>query len=107
MSAFCDTPSVYSCAVGCFLEIGFRLFAIFLRDISHDDRCSNIFEVITRVNPIYEAAISSSDTTLLSQVRKPIWDFIISNFESFIRRNCDAEFSQIFTGKTFAILSHQ
>ena len=69
MNACCDTPLVYSCAVDCFLEIDFRLFASFLRDISHYDYCSGIFEITTKVNLIYKAAIASSDTTFLSQVR--------------------------------------
>ena len=73
MNACCDTPSVYSCAVDWFLKIAFILFPSFFRDISHDDQCSNPFEIITRVNPIYKAAIASSDTNLLLQVRKPIW----------------------------------
>lgn len=68
MNAVCDTPSVYSCALDCFLETDFRLLASFLRDISHYDQCSNVFEITTRVNLIYEAAIARSDTTLLSQV---------------------------------------
>ena len=68
MNACCDTPSVYSRALDCFLETDFRLLASFLRDISHCDQCSNVFEITTRINLIYEAAIASSDTTLLSQV---------------------------------------
>ena len=104
MNACIDTPSVYSCAVACFLEICFRLFVKDLHDISPDRR-SNIFEVVKGAIDIYEAAIISSDTNLLSQLRQSIWDYIVSNCSSFVLKNCDAEFSQIFTGNIFKSLS--
>jgi len=103
-NAYITTPSVYSCAVDCFLEITFRLFSNYLRNISQN---SNIFEIIARVSPVYEAAIANSDSELLSQVRQPIWDCILSNCTSFVPRNCDAEFSQIFTGTIFDRLSSE
>ena len=100
MNACIDTPSVYSCAVDCFLEICFRLFVKDLHDIS-PDRHSNIFEAVVGAIDIYEAAIISSYTNLLSQLRQPIWDYIVSTCSSFVFKNCDAEFSQIFTGNNF------
>ena len=106
MNACIDTPSVYSCAVDCFLEICFRLFVKDLHEISPDRR-SNIFEVVVGAIDIYEAAIISSDTNLLSQLRQPIWDYIVSNCSSFVLKNCAAEFSQIFPGNIFNSLSSE
>ena len=106
MNACIDTPSVYSCAADYFLEICFRLFVKDLHDISPDRR-SNIFEAVVGAIDIYEVVIISSDTNLLSQLRQPIWDYIVSNFSSFVLKNCDAEFSQIFPGNIFNSLSSE
>ena len=106
MNACIDTPSAYSCAVDCFLEICFRLFVKDLHDISPYRR-SNIFEAFVGAIDIYEAAIISSDRNLLSQLRQPIWDYIVSNCFSFVLKNCDVEFSQIFTGNIFNSLSSE
>ena len=97
---------IYSNAADCFLEICFRLFVKDLHGVSRDRR-SNIFEVVVRAINIYEAAIISSDTNLLSQLRQPIWDYIVSNCSSFALKNCDAVFSQIFTGNIFNSLSSE
>ena len=43
----------------------------------------------------------------MSQVREPIWSHVILNCSSFILRNRDAEFSQIFTRNIFSTLSHE
>ena len=106
VNACIDTASVYSCAVDCFLEICFELFVEGLHDIS-PDRCSNIFEAVVGAVNIFEAAIISSDTNLLSQLRQPIWGYIVSNCSSFVLKNCDAEFSHIFIGNIFNSLSSE
>ena len=97
---------IYSYAADCFLEICFGLFVKDLQGVSRDRR-SNIFEAVVRAINIYEAAIISSDTNLLSQLRQPIWDYIVSNCSSFVLKNRDAEFSQIFTGNIFNSLSSE
>ena len=106
MNACIDAPSVYSCAADCFLGICFRLFVKDLHDIS-PDRCCNIFEAVVGAIDIYGAVIISSDTNLLSQLRQPIWDYIVSNCSLFVLKNCDLEFSQIFTGNIFNSLSSE
>ena len=103
-----ETPSVYSCAVDCFLELSFRLFTRYLCNISEDQNQGNaIFNMVMNALPVYETAALNSDVVLLSQIREPIWECIISSCPSFIARNCDAEFSQIFTGAIFNDLSSQ
>lgn len=92
-----NVPSVYSCAVDCFLEISYRIFSNYVRIIPQDNRC-NLFNIIMRTMPIYDVALSNSNTQLLSEVREPVWNYIISECSSFVPRNCDTEFSQIFTG---------
>ena len=103
-NACMNTPSVYSCAVDCFLEISYRIFRNCIQNISQDNR-SNIFNAIVRTLPVYDVAVSNFNTQLLSEVREPIWDYIVSECSSFAPRNCDAEFSQIFTGSIFGNLS--
>jgi len=103
-----NNPSLYSCAVDCFLEIGFRLFTDCLRNIyeTHQEQQHNgIFEMIMNAFPVYKTAVSDSDINLLTLIREPIWECIISKCPSFVPRNCDAEFSQIFTGAIFNNLS--
>lgn len=99
-----NVPSVYSCAVDCFLEISYRIFSNYVRSIPQDN-CCNLFNIIMRTMPIYDVALSNSDTQLLPEVREPVWNYIISECSSFVPRNCDAEFSQIFTGSIFNSLS--
>lgn len=44
----------------------------------------------------------------MSRVREPIWNHIKLNCSSsFIPRNCDAEFYQIFAENIFNTLSHE
>ena len=52
MNACLVTPSVFSCAIDCFLEISFRLFVNYILDISPNER-SNIFEIFMSVVPVY------------------------------------------------------
>ena len=106
MNAFLDTPSVFSCAVDCFLEISFRLFVYHVIDISSNEG-SNIFEIFTSVVPVYQTSLLNSDVSLMSQVFETIWNHIILNYSFFIPRKCDTEFSQIFTGNIFNMLSHE
>ena len=104
MNSCFGTP-FYSCAVDCFLELTFRLFINYVQPTSHNQQ--NLFEIVTRVKPIYDVAILNSDFDLLIQVREPIWDYIIQNCPSFIPRNSDAEFSQIFSGNIFRSLASE
>ena len=46
---------------------------------------------------------SREDSSLLSEIRKPVWSYIINLCSSFVARDCNgyARFSQIFEERTF------
>ena len=44
---------------------------------------------------------SREDTSLLSEIREPVWSYIINLCSSFTVRDCNAGFSQIFEKRTF------
>ena len=64
---------------------------------------SKIFEIIMSVVPMYETALLNSKVSLIHKYH--LESYYIMNCSSFTTRNCDAEFSQIFTGIIFNTLS--
>ena len=45
--------------------------------------------------------------SLLHEIRKPVWSYIIGRCSSFVTTDCNATFSQIFQEKTFGYLSEK
>ena len=50
---------------------------------------------------------SREDTSLLSEIREPVWSYIINLCSSFTARDCNACFSQIFEKRTFGYLNEE
>ena len=48
---------------------------------------------------------SREDSSLLREIRKPVWSYIIDVCSSFSARDCNARFSQIFEKRTFGYLN--
>ena len=90
----------------CFLKISFRLFVNYMHCISPNEP-SNIFQIIMSEVPVYEAVLLNSQVISMSQVREPTWDYTILKCSSFIPRNCEAEFSQLFTRNIFNPHMHE
>ena len=106
----CYTSRNYSCAVDCFLELSYRLFLPEI--ISSTESCDlseffNLLEISGSTEIEFNPNISMKVDafTLLDEIREPIWSKIIENCGSFVNRNCDAQFSEIFSSNFFRILS--
>ena len=61
---------------------------------------ASFYEII--LNSFEEREVSNCDIELnLEAVRQPVWDFLVQNCPSFVNRDCDAEFSEIFSSCLF------
>jgi len=50
---------------------------------------------------------SREDSSLLREIREPVWSYIIDLCSSFAARDCNACFSQIFEKRTFGCLNEE
>ena len=50
---------------------------------------------------------SREDSSLLSEIREPVWSHIINLCSSFTARDCNSCFSQIFEKRTFSYLNEE
>ena len=90
---------IYLCAVDAFLEISTQLFLPYLSSL----RIRNDFtDLLFNVCSHYMS--SSSDTSLLREIREPVWSYIIDVCSSFSARDCHACF-QIFEKRAFGYIS--
>ena len=94
MNSVFVNPGIYSCAVDDFLEISTHLFLPYLSNL----RIRNEF-----TNPLFNVCShymsSREDSLILSEIRKPVWSYMINLCSSFTARDCNACFSQIFEKK--------
>ena len=95
-------PGIYSCAVDAFLEISTHLFLPYLSNL----RIRNEFtDLLFNVCSHYMSP--REDSSLLSEIREPVWSYIINLCSSFMARDCNACFSQIFEKRTFGYLNEE
>ena len=100
-SVFVNT-GIYACAVDAFLEISTHLFLPYLSNL----RIRNEFtDLLFNVCSHYMS--SREDSSLLSEIREPVWSYIINLCSSFTARDCNACFSQIFNKRTFGYLNEK
>ena len=101
-SVFVNPGIFSSCAVDAFLEISTHLFLPYLSNL----RIRNKFtDLLFNVCSLYMS--SREDSSLLSEIREPVWSYIINLCSSFTARDCNACFSQIFEKGTFSYLNEQ
>ena len=108
----CKTSRFYSCAIDCFLELGYR---IFLPEIlSRIEYCdlSQFFNLMhiagmTEIEYDPNCDLLNNAFNFLDEIREPIWRRVIESCESFRARNSDAVFSDIFSSNFFKTLSQQ
>jgi len=98
--------SVYPCAVDCFLEINYRVLLQHLNGFSR----STFFESMLIYGTL-EYDSDDEDTrednrinNVLSDIREATWSNIIRSCSTFRARDCNAEFSEIFSSKFLALL---
>ena len=86
----------YSYAVDAFLEISAHFFLPHLSSLRiGNDFTDLLFNVCTHYRS------SREDSSLLREIREPVWSYIIDVCSSFSARDCNACFSQIFEKRTF------
>ena len=91
-----------TCAVDAFLEISTHLFLSYLSNL----RTRNGFtDLLFNVCSHYIS--SREDSSLLREIREPVWSYIIDPCSSFAARVCNACFSQIFVKRTFGYLNEE
>lgn len=102
MNSVFVNPGIYSCAVDTFLEISTHLFLPYLSNL----RIRNEFtDLLFNVCSHYMS--SKEDSSLLREIREPVWSYIIGLCSSFAARDCNACFSQIFEKRTFGYLNDE
>ena len=103
----CKTSSsMYSCAIDCFLELAYRVFLPELQVAISFDEMGPLFQLLVVSGSQEIQFVSSSSTvsaalTLLKTIREPIWQKIIENCPSFVNKDCNAQFSEIFSSNFF------
>jgi len=77
---------------------------LFLPHLSHLP-VRNTFSTALLSDTCSDYLNSRENGSLLREIRDPIWFYLIEHFSSFVGRNCNACFSQIFQEKTFGDLN--
>ena len=99
--------SVFSCAVDSFLEVSYTSLGSFL---NNSDSKSEFFERLNDCLNCYNHTLNSDTDMIvdrdqieyeLATMRQPVWDYLAQNCQSFANRDCDAQFSDIFSSAIF------
>ena len=96
-------PSVFSCAVDCFLELGYGIFAKYLQNIARSD----FFELLLICGSTEFEEDDSSYVDLLCEIREPIWQRIMTSCPTFRNQDCNAQFSELFSSEIFRSLTEE
>ena len=100
MNSVFNNSRTYSCALDCFMEVAAYLF---LPHLSH----LPIRHTFTALlfNTCSDYLNSRENSSLLKEIRDPIWSYLIEHCSSLVARDYNACFSQIFQEKTFGDLN--
>ena len=102
MNSFFVNPGIYSCAVDACLEISTHLFLPYLSNLHTRNGFTDLlFNVCSHYISLRE------DSSLLREIREPVWSYIIDLCRSFAARDCIACFGQIFEKRTFGCLNEE
>lgn len=99
-----DNPQTYSCAIDSFLELAAYLFQPHLSHLHVPVR--NEFSSLL-FNSCSDYLSSRENTSFLREIRDPVWSYLIQHCASFVPRDCNACFSQIFEEQTFGYLNEE
>ena len=102
MNSVFVNPGIYSCAVDTFLEISTHLFLPYLSNLGIRNEFTDLL-----FNVCSHYMSSKEDSSLLREIREPVWSYIIGLCSSFAARDCNACFSQIFEKRTFGYLNDE
>ena len=102
MNSVFVNPGIYSCAVDAFLEISMHLFLPYLSNLCTMNEFTDLL-----FNVCSNYISSREDSSLLREIREPVWLYIIDLCSSFVARDCNACLSQIFKKRTFGYLNEE
>ena len=107
-------PSTFSCAVDCFLELGYVIFYSQISNVSIKSefftlvyRCSTFYEVLLNLLELEDNAIANDIEVNLQTICQPVWEFISQKCPSFANRDCNVQFSEIFSSCIFSFLTQE
>ena len=98
-SAFSITRT-FSCALDTFLEIASCLFLPHLSNLTVRNEFTELL-----FNTCSRYIESPENNKLLEEIKEPLWAYLRQQCTSFLARDCNACFSQIFEERTFGKLT--
>lgn len=102
MNSVFVNSGTYSCAVDTFMELSAYLFLPHLSNLSVRNEFTDLL-----FNTCLDYLCSRDNSLLLRDLRDPVWSYIIDHCSSFVARDCNACFSEIFEEKTFGFLNEE
>ena len=96
MNSVLSTPRTYSCAVESFLEVASILFLPHLSNLTVRNEFTELL-----FNTCSRYIKSRENSKLLEEIRESLWAYLRQQCPSFLARDSNACFSQIFEEKTF------
>ena len=100
MNSILSVPNMYSCAVDTFLEVSSHLFLPYLSTLTVRNEFTELL-----FNTCKRYIESQGNDRMLREIRKPIWVYLQQHCPSFLARDSNACFGQIFEERTFGDLS--
>ena len=100
MNSILSVPNMYSCAVDTFLEVSSHLFLPYLSTLTVRNEFTELL-----FNTCKRYIESQGNDRMLREIRKPIWVYLQQHCPSFLERDSNACFGQIFEERTFGDLS--
>ena len=91
MNSVLSVPNMYSCAVDTFLEVSSHLFLPYSSTLTVGNEFPELF-----FNTYKRYIESQGNDRTLREIRKPIWVHLQQHCPSFLARDSNAFFSQIF-----------
>ena len=101
MNSLYSEPGNVSCAIDCFLEVSRYLFQPAFLNLSVR---TEFIDLLCNALPEY-SNISEKNSNTLPQIREPVWYYLRQHCNSFLPRDKNACFSQIFEERTFGKLN--
>ena len=100
MNSILSVPNMYSCAVDTFFEVSSHLFLPYLSTLTVRNEFTELL-----FNTCKRYIESQGNDRMLREIRKPIWVYLQQHCPSFLARDSNACFGQIFEERTFGDLS--
>ena len=102
---------IYSCAIDSFIEMVYHSLLPILKNIQPHLGTFGTLLIETcaryQISSLqFRSNLSSATNSMLSMhTRQNLWDYIIANCPSFVAKDCNAQFSEIFQERVFSFSS--